>query len=157
MKGAVKLSDIVESWTSTDPWTTFYLDKETGDIIPITHAEFFQAEKPFLAEPQPDGKPDVKRVARAILNRDDRYILIPSRYDLDEFAIMEQFCSSVEDDRVSEILSEALKDIRGVDVFEQALIRHGMVEDWHSHLQQELIVAAKEWCENNDIDFTEDV
>ena len=157
MRGAVKLSKIVETWSSADPWTTFYLNKVTGKIIPITHLEFYEAEKPFSAEPEPDGKPDVKHVARAILGGDERYILIPSRYEPNESEVMEQFCFSVVDDQVSEILSESLNGPRGAEFFAQSLIRHGMLEEWHSYLQQALILAAKEWCEKNDIEFNEDV
>ncbi len=157
MTGAVKVTDIVETWDSTDPWTAFYLDRKTGEIIPITHAELDLAEKPFLVETEPDGKPDIKRIARAILNGDERYVLLPSLHDLDVFAIMERFCASLEDDQISGNLSEALTNFQGMELFEQTVIRHGLVEFWQSHLHLEKLIAAKAWCEKNDIDFTDDV
>jgi hypothetical protein len=158
MEGAVKLSEIVESWTSTDPWTISYLDKETGEIIPITHFEFYEAEKPFLAEPQLDGRPDIKQVAKDVQDGDERYLRLPSRSEIEGYAIIrEQFCASVEDDRISEILSESLKQIRGEEVFEKTLIRYGMVEDWSAWYCRQQKTAAKEWCENNDVEFIEDI
>jgi hypothetical protein len=157
MSGAVKLSEIVESWASTDPWTTFYLDKKSGEIIPITLAEFYEAEKPFRAEQQSDGRPDTLQIAKAVLDGDKRYIRLPSSAEIEESAIMEQFCASVEDDQISEALSESLKDISGPEVFEKTLVRYGMAEDWNAWYRQELKAAAKEWCENNDIEFVEDI
>jgi hypothetical protein len=157
MKRAVRLSEIVESWDSSDPWTTFYLNKKTGQIIPITNVEFCEAEKPFHAAPEPDGSPDNRQIAKAVLDGDERYIRLPSRAELEEYAVMEQFCASVEDDLISETLSETLKDIRGSEAFEKALIRYGLAEDFHAWHRRESKSAAKEWCETHDIVFIEDI
>jgi len=158
MKDSVKLSEIIDSWASTDPWTTYYLDKKRGEIIPITNFEFYEAKKPFLAEPQLDGRRDIKQIAKAVLGGDERYIRLPSLSEIEAYVIIrEQFCASIEDDQISEILSESLRQIRGEEAFEKALIRCGIVEDWHSWYRQQQKNAAKEWCENNDIEFIEDL
>jgi hypothetical protein len=70
---------------------------------------------------------------------------------------MERFCFSIEDDRISQLLSESLRGMKGVAQFEQAINRLGVIEEWYGYLVLELRWIAKQWCENNDIDFIEDV
>jgi len=41
--------------------------------------------------------------------------------------------------------------------FERAINRLGVIEEWHGYLGLELRLIAKQWCENNDIDFIENV
>ena len=157
MNTAVHLSNIVERLRTSFPWTTFYFDRRTGEIIPITFDDFHQAERPFLIEYESDGKPDAKQIARAVLNGDERYVEMPSPSDYDEHSIMERFCFSIEDDRISQLLSESLRGREGVAQFEQAINRLGVIEEWYGYLVLELRWIAKQWCENNDIDFIEDV
>jgi len=157
MADSVKLSEIVERMDSHTYWTTFYLNKETGEIIPIMNEEFCMAKNLFLLEEQPDGKQDIRKIARDILDGDEKYIRIPSKFDIDEFSIMERFCFSIEDDRISKSLSHALKGKFAVQNFKQAIIRLGVVEEWYGYRNMELRIIAKKWCEKNDIDFTEDI
>ena len=157
MSTAVHLSDIVERLHTSETWTTFYFDRRTGEIVPIEDSAFALAEKPFLVEFEPDGKPDPKQIARAVLNGDERYVQMPSPSDVDEYGIMERFCFAIEDDRISQSLSESLKEFQGMSRFEQAINRLGIIEEWHGYLGLELRSIAKRWCEENEIDFIDDV
>jgi len=156
MNAAVHLSDVVERLRTHEHWTTFYFDRKTGEIIPITDTEFHLAEKPFLVECQPDGKPDVKQIARAVLDGNERYVQMPSSFDIDDYSIMERFCFSVEDERISRALSESLGGFPGRKLFELAINQHGVIEEWHGYLRLELRSIARQWCERNDIDFMDD-
>ncbi len=157
MNPAVHLSDIVERLRTSVCWTTFYFDRRTGEIIPITFDEFHQAEKPFLVEFESDGKPDAKQIARAVLDGNERYVEMPSPSDYNEYSIMEKFCFSIEDDRILQLLSESLRGMEGMAQFEQAINRLGVIEEWYGYLKLELRLSAKQWCENNNIDFLEDI
>jgi len=157
MPPSVRLSDIVERLRTSERWTAFYFDRRTGEITAVTDNDLHLVEKPFLVEFEPDGKPDYRQVARAVLNGDDRYVPMPSPSDVDEHSIMERFCFSVEDDRISQLLSESLKGFQGISQFEQAINRLGIIEEWHGYLGLELRSIAKQWCEGHDIDFIDDV
>lgn len=155
MNTAIPLANIVEMLLTPVSWTTFYYDKKTGDIFPVTVEEFSRAERPFLVELQPDGKPDAKQIARAVLNGDERYVQMPSLSDIDEYAIMERYSFSIEDDRISRLLTEALQGAGAIRQFEKAINRLGVIEEWHGFLELELRSIAKQWCEDNGIDYTD--
>jgi hypothetical protein len=157
MSSPVKLSQILERISKPAYWETYCLNKETGEIILITHSEFFDAEHGKKQDSESDDEKDVLIAAKAILSGDKRYILIPSNDEIDEYSIMERFCFSVEDDQISLALSDALKFKPVGHYFRKAVIRHGLVEEWESYLTMELRMMAKKWCEKNDIDFIEDI
>jgi len=157
MSSHIKLSEIIENINPSIYWTTPYLDKETGEIISISDREFFEAENKFMFLMRPDGKPDPIMIAKEIKDGSERYVKIPSEIDLNELSIMQRFCLSIDDEFISEKLSEILKGKFVLDHFSRAINRFGIIEDWHAYFHQELKFFVKEWCDINEIDYIDDL
>jgi hypothetical protein len=67
---------------------------------------------------------------------------------------MERFCSSIENERLS---NELLNQIRGSGAFRRfkdTIHRHGIADDWYRFRQAALEEIAIEWLEAHDIPYT---
>jgi hypothetical protein len=120
----VKLQDVVDAMNMVGDEMSAYLNKQTGELITLTSEEFEAAEELSVEdglEPAEDGLeeeeeeeeegqgdladyPEWQREsilkAREILGSED-WIALPSKFDIHEYAIMEEFCRSVADPATS--------------------------------------------------------
>jgi hypothetical protein len=109
----VKIKDIVgELDGQPDDWRSF-LDVKTGEIVGVTVEELRAAEEEPLDE-FPAGQEDAINMAAEILDQ-DRFLPLPTSYEAHEYGIMERFWLSLENDRLSEIMSQAISWIRSLE------------------------------------------
>lgn len=85
----------------------------------------------------------------------ERYISIPNIMDEDETAMMHAFAASRPREDVKERLFESLKGAGAVTRFCRQ-VRHLLLKpDWESFKQDYLIQAARDWCEENAVEYRE--
>ena len=148
----VKLSDIVDAMDMTSDTTFNYLNKKTGEIIPVSQEEMDAAENEEDIEDFPDWQQDSIKTAQEILATDD-YISLPSQFDIHEYNMMERFCLSVKDEKISDILYSAIKGRGAFRRFKDRILEYGVEQDWYQYRDNAYREMAKEWCENNNIEF----
>lgn len=153
----VKLSEIILGMESQFHESSSYLNKKTGEVVIITDEEFFEAEKGDSLEKYPEWQQGIIKVAREILEDDEKYEPLPSRFDIDEYSIMERFCLSIKDERISESLYNAIKGTGAFRLFKDGIHRFGVADDWYKYRDQELKKIAIWWCEKNKIEYIDDL
>ena len=85
----------------------------------------------------------------------ERYIPIPNIMDGDEAAMMHAFAASRPREDVKERLFESLKGAGAVTRFCRQ-VRHLLLKPaWESFKQDYLIQAARDWCEENAVEYRE--
>ena len=85
----------------------------------------------------------------------ERYISIPNIMDEDETAMMHAFAASRPREDVKERLFESLKGAGAVTRFCRQ-VRHLLLKPaWESFKQDYLIQAARDWCEENAVEYRE--
>jgi hypothetical protein len=155
----VKLSEIVAELDLQPDRTSAYLDRTSGSIILITDEEFRAAagEDETLMELY-GLDASLVGTARKILADDPplRYVALPSKSDIHEYRIMEMFCLSVEDDRISKDLLEAIGGKGAFGRFKDRINVHGIAQRWYRFKEAALKEIAVEWCLDNAVDFIED-
>lgn len=83
-----------------------------------------------LLEEYPEWQHELIRAAREILEDDESaYIQLPTRFDIHEWQIMNDFLS-LENERISEELVYVLRRRDTFCRFKDAIHRLGVVEDW---------------------------
>ena len=102
MKRPVKLSEIIDGMESQTDETRAYLNKETGEIVCISDEEFSAAEEKRSLESYPEWQRGLIHEAVHVLGDDKgRYVALPSRFDIDEYRMMERFALSADDEKFS--------------------------------------------------------
>ncbi len=129
MKRPVKLSEIIDGMESQTDEARAYLNKETGEIVIISDEEFSAAEEKHSLESYPEWQRGFIREAANVLEDDKgRYIALPSKFDIDEYHMMERFALSA-DDEFSASLLAAIKVEGAFRRFKDGIARFGIEED----------------------------
>lgn len=118
----------------------------------LGNAEIRVVEEEHDLVDYPDWQQEVIRKTSQVLNSND-YLLLPSKFDIHEYSIMQQFCDEIED---GELSNELLFQIRGSGAFRRfkhALHRYHIADDWYRYRHKALEEIAIAWLEENGIEY----
>lgn len=135
-----------------------YLNKETCEIITLSNEELSIAEESEEDDDfseYPDWQRESIQDALDVVINWDEYVELPDKWEIDEYSIMERFCGSIEDNRISNALYLAINGKGAFGRFKDAIRRYGIEQKWYSFHEEELSNIAIGWCVDNDIDYIE--
>ena len=95
---------------------------------------------------------DIRTTKEFLYNEDD-YLALPTKFDLDEYRLMEKFCLSVENRGVSETLYSSIKERGAFRRFKDAVHRLDLADEWYQYRNQAIRQIAIDWCDLNKIKF----
>lgn len=158
MSVPVKLSEIVDGMQFQSDETSHYLNRKTGEVLPVTDEELSAAEEEDSLEQHPQWQREVIEMARNILDdeKGETYVELPSTFEIHEYSIMEKFCLSIVDERISESLYRSIKGSGAFSRFKDGIHRFGVVDEWNRYRDEALKEIAKQWCEVNNIECIDD-
>ena len=150
----VSLQAVVTEMDVPNDETRAYLNKRTGELVTFGNEELGLAEEEEKIEIKdyPEWQQDMIRKAQEVLDSAE-YLPLPSKFDIHEYAIMEHFCLSIGDEKVSEDLLYQIRGSGAFRRFKEAIHRHALVEEWHHFRQAALEEIAREWLEANTIPY----
>jgi len=157
MTTPVNLSEIIDAMSLHSDEGSSYFNKEIGELVFITDEELRAAEEGHSLENYPEWQRELIETAQDFINDDTKYIPLPSRFDIDEYNIMEQFCLSLEDLRIFEDLYSAIKGPGAFRRFKDRIYRLGVEEDWFKYREEAFKEIAIDWCERKGIEYIDDV
>ena len=99
-----------------------------------------------------DGEDQEWEIAKRIVLT-DRFRKLPSKFEVNEWQIMEDFSLSVKSDRIREDLLDAIQGRGAFRYFRDTLRRHGVESAWHAFRTEALRQIAIDWCEENQIEW----
>jgi hypothetical protein len=149
----VKLDDIIDGLESQSDESSSFLNKRTGEVVLINDYEMRAAEEGNPLEDFPDWEQDQVRIAREILAETGQYIPLPTKFEIDEYSIMERFCVSLDNQEISDILYDLISGSGAFRRFKDAIYRYGIEDDWHTYRNNSIKEIALEWCRENNIEF----
>jgi hypothetical protein len=153
MVPVVKLQNVIDEMDTVGDGLYAYLNRKTGRLITISSDELEAAEAGDDFGSYSDWEQEAIQEAQDILNTDD-YLPLPTKLDIHEYSIMEQFCNEIED---AELSNELLFQIRGSGAFQRfkhAIHHYNIDEDWYRYRQKALEKIAIDWLEANSIPYT---
>ena len=84
------------------------------------------------------------------------YIKLPDKYEIHEYSIMEKFCYSIEDARLSNKLCNIISGRGAFRRFKDAIKRYNLEESWYAYRDEALREIARDWCQDNELPFVEE-
>jgi uncharacterized protein UPF0158 len=149
----VLLKDVVEALEMQYDESSSFLDLDTGRV------EIVSEDLLRLADDSPDEEPDIPswqdqewRVAKRIVST-SRFRQLPTKFDVHEWAIMQDFAHSVTSKNIREDLLNAIHGAGAFRHFKEAIRRHGIESAWLTFRTDALTQIAREWCEEHQIDW----
>ena len=152
----VKLEKIIEAIEFQSDESTAYLDKKTGNVIIIMEEEVNAAENQEPLEEYPEWQRDNIKKAREFLDREEEFLSLPTKYDIHEYQIIEDFCHSVRDREIAEALYNAIKGKGAFRRFRDAIQRFRREDEWYKYRDGAIKQISIDWCEANDIKYADD-
>jgi hypothetical protein len=149
----VKLDDIIEGLESQSDESSSFLDKKTGEVILMTDYAMRAAEENEPLEDVPDWERELVLIAREILAETGQYLQLPTKYDMDEYSIMESFCTSLERQEIGDILYDLISGSGAFRRFKDAVYKYGVEDEWYKYRNNAIKEIAIEWCRENNIEF----
>jgi hypothetical protein len=126
MPVTIRLNNIVEALEMLVDESLSYLDLDTGQVVTVSETLLSAAEEPDDEEPDlPDWQKDEWEIAKRIAST-DRFLELPTTFDLHEWGIMQEFSRSVEPDAVCEELLRAIHGAGAFRNFKDTIRRHGI-------------------------------
>jgi len=152
MGATVELAKIVDALEMMlEDWRSF-LNVETGEVESVSLDILGEAEESEEKDPQSFENYDGEfELATKIVENRDKFLRLPTRFDIHEWSIMESFAESMKYGRIREELLRAVHGGGAYRRFRSAVARHSVQSDWYQFRDDALKQIAIEWCEANNL------
>ena len=151
----VKLDDIIEGLEFQSDEVHSFLDKRTGEVVSVSDEEMNAAQDDEPVKDFPNWQQNLVRIAKEIIEETGNYIDLPSKFEIDEYSMMEKFCLSLDDSKMSDTLYGLIKGHGAFRRFKDAIHKYNIADDWYKYRNGELKEIAIECCQQNSIEFEE--
>lgn len=131
----VKLNDVIDSLDMVDNQIEYYYNPLTNEFFPSNIGDYENLNEDELDD--------------LFLNS----IILPTKYEIDEYRILNDFILTIKDTKISD---ELLSKIKGKGVFRRfkdTLIKFNIIQDWYDFRQEQYKIIAVNWCNKNNIEF----
>jgi len=155
MAMVVSLRDFVGEMQILSEEAHTYINKLTGELITITNDDIALSE----VDEQEDSfewQEEIIQTTRKVLSSDD-YVGIPSKFDIDEYEIMERFCLSVPDESISDDLLGQIRGSGAFRRFKDTIYHYGIEKDWFKFRDEAYKEIAISWLESNGFAYADDL
>jgi hypothetical protein len=155
---SAKLNDIVDAIEMHFPETTSFVNKVTGEVVTMSQDVLETVdgnELDKLLSECPEWQREEYTAARDFLDHEENFVPLPDEFDVDEYSMMENFCGTVADEKMTDALYRAIHGKGAFRRFKDEIHRFGVQQQWYDYRHAELVRIAKEWCQANGIEFTD--
>ena len=151
MPATVRLNDIVDALEMLSDESSSYLDLDTGQVVTVSKDLLREAEESGDEEPDiPAWQKQEWEIAKRVVST-DCFQKLPTKFDVHEWAIMQDFSRSAESGGVREDLLHAIHGAGAFRNFKDTLRRHRIESAWFAFRAEALRQIALDWCEENHI------
>jgi hypothetical protein len=155
MKTVVSLARIVDALETLFEGCSAFVNRRTGEVVTCTHDELRAAEEEPASEESASGigwEREAIEAAKKVLSDDD-FLELPDKFDIHEWALMESFCLTLEDEELRDELLSLLHGAGAFRRFKHAVDRYGMTDGWYRFRAEAIEEIARDWLEANGIPF----
>lgn len=148
MPAIFRLKDIVDALEMLDDEYLSHFDLDTGEVHTLERSLLSEAED-FEDDEEDEHNPEWDLAIRIVSS--DRFVRLPTKADIDEWAIRNEFSDSFPKARIREELLDAIRGAGAFRAFKIVIRRHNIESDWYAFREKALTEIARDWCEENDI------
>ena len=96
-----------------------------------------------------------KALAAAIEDMPERFLRFPSKYEIHQYRIMEDFIDRLSPGKAQEKLVYAIRGKGAFRRFKQSVRYHGLEQRWYNYLAEAYRELAIRWCAEEGLEYTE--
>ncbi len=153
MNATLKLSDLVETMESQDDESELFVNSRNGEILLFSEEEITIAEGGDDPDRFPQWQREIIELANEALDSDD-FIEMGAAHEVDDYAMMRDFCDSISDVVISDQLHASIRGRGAFHHFRKSVEGLDLLEQWNAFKHEAYKRAAVAWCEENNIDYS---
>jgi methyltransferase-like protein len=154
MTAIISVKDVANEMDSMSDEISSFINKRTGELVTLSDEMFSAVEEGSDINKYPAWQQEDIIKAKEVLESDD-YLQLPSKFDIHEYHIMEEFCRAFNDSEISNALLSKIKGRGAFSRFKEAIRRYDIENEWFEFREKELEKIAIEWLKKNHIAYTE--
>ena len=131
----VSLQSVVDEMDVMDDGWVAYINARTGQLVTISEYDREESTEALQAEESAD------------------FILLPSKFDINEYSIIERFCESISDPVLQQELRSAIHGGGAFRRFKDAIRRSRSEDAWYAFRQAAMESIAASFLDTNGISY----
>ena len=131
----VKLDDIIEALQETSQEIDFYYNPDNKEIFMSNIGDYEDLNEDELDE----------LFAKSIM--------LPTRYEINEYSMMESFIETIDDKTIHNQLLIAINGPGTFRRFKDTCLNFDIIEKWYKFRDEKYKKIAIDWCNKNNIDY----
>lgn len=145
----VELHELTEQMEPMDNFIT-YLNIRTGEYV-VINEDYLRIvgdieDLEDLSAYRDFEKEEIMNILDIQENFED-YRALPTKFDLDEYSIMEDFIETLQNRKIADRLEEAIIGKGAFRRFKDNISSLGLTDSWFNFRDQAFLEIAKSWCE----------
>ena len=139
----IPLKQVIQAIEEANEVFTSFWDAKTGKTV-------------YLADPlMTDMTVEDKTLAAAIDDTPERFLRFPTKYEIHQYRIMENFIDQLSPGKAQEELVHAIQGKGAFRRFKQSVRYHGLEQRWYDYLAEAYRELAIRWCEEEGLEYPE--
>ena len=139
----IPLKQVIQAIVEADEVFTSFWDTKTSKTV-------------YLADPlMTDMTEEDKALAAAIEDAPERFLSFPTKYEIHQYRIMEDFIDQLSPGKAQEEVAHAIRGKGAFRRFKQSVRYHGLEQRWYDYLAEAYRELAIRWCEEKGLEYTE--
>ena len=131
----LKLSELIDALDFTNDEMEYYYNPDNGEIFMSNIGDFENLKEDELDE------------------LFEKSIMLPTRYDINEYEMMEDFVETIKDTILQNQLYISLNGSGAFRRFKDTCINFDIIDDWYKFRDERYKELAINWCKKNNIEF----
>lgn len=131
----VKLSEVIDALDFTNDEIEYYYNPNTEKIFMSNIGDYEDLNEDELDELY------------------EKSIMLPTRYDINEYKMMEDFTETISDTVLQNQLYISLNGRGAFRRFKDTCINFDIINDWYKFRDEKYKKIAIDWCKENNIEF----
>ena len=156
MAVVVSLRDFVDEMQTFSDEQHAYLNKITGELITVTNDDIAVIENGGDWSDYPEWQQSIFQNTEKILSSDD-YLELPSKFEINEYEMMERFCLSISDEKNSDVFLDMIRGSGAFRRFKDLIYRYDIEKDWFKFKDEAYKEIAISWLESKGFDYADDM
>jgi hypothetical protein len=153
MTNKAKIKDIIEEMEMQIDGYRSFIKIRTGEVFSVAEDDLIDAEDEKTMDDLQDWQIENLEIANEIVENFEDYKELPSKYEIDEYKMVKDFCLTIKDVKIQNILLITIEGKGAFRRFKDAVIELNIEMDWYSFRDRRYKDLAIEWCQNNDIEY----
>lgn len=134
-----------------------YLNQVTGELVTISDDDIEVVQSGEDWADYQDWQQSIFQNIAEILSPASEYLELPSKFEINEYEIMRDFCLSIANEEDSDLFLAAIRGSGAFRRFKDLIYRYGIEQDWFKFRDDAYKKVAVSWLESNGFDYTDDM